>query len=251
MINHITFFTKKIKRNLNLKKESKNNSKIMSILEKKKEAKEEKFAKEFGVDFYDNYLLPKAYVSSDNAFFTYSGLIYFYPPNDGTAILPFSFYRDHDLVLRNTNDYSEIENLDEIILEMIRIFDKALDKKIAINPYSFMLKLEDELKQDYKGKATLVMTSRSITTSDYKSRKYFINRFLDHFIGWNFGVSVNRNENLKEALHKLNDKVIEKGLREDAGPGYGVYGSDTDVYKGLQHYTLPKSKENNYSKIKK
>ena len=33
--------------------------------------------------------------------------------------------------------------------------------------------------------------------------KYFINHFLDHFIGWNFGLSVNRNEDLKRELEEL------------------------------------------------
>lgn len=215
---------------------------------KGRDFKNEKHAEEFDVDFYDTYKLPRAYINKDNAFFTYSGLIYFYPPNDGTALSPFYFYVDHDLVLKNTNAYSEIENLDEILLHMVKIMDKALDKKIAIDPYSFMLKLEDNVEKDYKGKASLVMTNISVASSDYNSRKYFINRFLDHFIGWNFGVSVNRNEELRDALIKLNNKVIEKDLREDAGPGFSVYGTETEVYKGLQHYTLPKSKDNVYTK---
>ena len=247
MIEHLSIIKKNLKRNQVLKREQK---KRMSFSDRVKESKNEKYANEFGVDFYDNYSLPRAYINHDNAFFTYSGLVYFYPPNDGTAILPFKFYKDHDLVLGNNNAYSEIENLDEILLQMVKIYDTALDKKIAINPYSFMLNLEGDIEQNYKGKASLVMTDRSVSENDHQKRKYFINRFLDHFIGWNFGVSVNRNEELRNALIELNNKVIAKGLREDAGPGYGVYGTETEVYKGLQHYTLPKTKENVYRKKK-
>ena len=132
---------------------------------------------------------------------------------------------------------------------MVEIIDKAYDKKMSINPYGFMLHLEDKLEKDYKGKATLVMTNNSFSKNDLKHRKYFINRFLDHFIGWNFGVSVNRNEKLKEALINLNNKVINSGLREDAGPGFDVYGTENVVYKGLQHYYLPTSNDN-YQKRK-
>ena len=90
----------------------------------------------------------------------------------------------------------------------------------------------------------------SIGNNNKETRKYFVNRFLDHFMGWNFGVSINRNEELKEALIRLNNKVIEKDLREDAGLGYSVYGTEKDIYNGLQHYYLPTSKENVKKKIK-
>ena len=200
----------------------------------------------YNINFYDSYSLPKAYVHNQNAFFTYSGFIYFYPPNDGMAKLPFYYYKDHDLVITNKYAFSEIENLDEIILEMVRMYNKALDDKIALNPYGFMLKLEDEITRDYKGKASLVLTDKVLVKNNSENRNKCINDFLDHFIGWNFGLSVNRNEELKEELIKLNNKVIEKGIREDAGPGYGVYGTETEVYNGLQHYSLPTSKEKTY-----
>lgn len=249
MLEHFSIFTKNFKRNQKLKKEAINERKQPAFIEKRKISKEEKIACDLGVDYYSSYSLPKAYVNNDNAFFAYSGLIYLYPPNDGKALLPFRFYKDRDLIISNTKAYSEIENLDEILLQMVNIYDKAIDKKLSINPYAFMLKLDDEITPGYKGKATLVMTDRTIPEKGHL-HKYFLNRFLDHFIGWNFGVSVNRSEELKEALHKLNNKAIDKGLREDAGPGYGVYGLETEVYNGLQHYSLPTSKENVYKKRK-
>lgn len=250
MIEHISIFTKNLRRNQKLRREKKEEKKKMKFCDKKEANKVEKYINIFGLDSYSNYYLPKAYTSNANSFFSYSGLVFFYPPNDGTAKLPIHFYKDHDLVLKNSNAYSEIENLDEILLKMVDIFDKAIDRKISINPYGFMLELTDDLKKDYKGKANLVITDMSIVNNNKETRKYFVNRFLDHFMGWNFGVSINRNEKLKEALIRLNNKVIEKNLREDAGLGYGVYGTEKDIYNGLQHYYLPTSKENVKKKIK-
>lgn len=161
---------------------------------------------------------------------------------------PFEFWKDGKLVLHNRNVYSEIINLDEIILQMVRIFNKSLDEGIVIDPYYFMLKLNDEVKENYEGSATLVITDKAIRNQKLNEKnfdeatKYFINDFLDHFIGWNFGVSVNRNKVLKQELLKLNDKVIEMGIREYAGPGFEVRGVDDEVYNGLQHFTLPKAK---------
>lgn len=250
MIEHISIFTKNLRRNQKLRREKKEEKKKMKFCDKKEANKAEKYINIFGLDSYSDYYLPKAYTSNANSFFSYSGLVFFYPPNDGTAKLPIHFYKDHDLVLKNSNAYSEIENLDEILLKMVDIFDKAIDQKISINPYGFMLELTDDLKKDYKGKANLVITDMSLGNNNKETRKYFVNRFLDHFMGWNFGVSINRNEKLKEALIRLNNKVIEKKLREDAGLGYGVYGTEKDIYNGLQHYYLPTSKENVKKKIK-
>ena len=80
-----------------------------------------------------------------------------------------------------------------------------------------------------------------LSASKTVARK-FINKFLDHFIGWNFGVSVNRNEKLKAELESLNEKVINMGLREYAGTGYEVYGIETEEHNGLQHFYLPTEK---------
>ena len=159
-------------------------------------------------------------------------------------------------MLHNQNVYSEITNLDEIILQIVRIFNKSLDEAIVLDPYYFMLKLNDEVKENYKGSATLVITEKAIRNQKLNEKnfdeatKYFINHFLDHFIGWNFGVSVNRNETLKEELLILNNKVIEMGIREYAGSGFEVYGVDDEVHNGLQHFTLPKEKENVLTKKK-
>lgn len=186
-----------------------------------------------------------------------NNMIFLYPVNDARPTCPFGFYKDNKLIIHNQNVYSEITNLDEIILQLVRIFDKSLEKGIVIDPYYFMLRLDDEVKENYKGKATLTITEKAIRNQKLnkenfdEANKYFINRFLDHFIGWNFGVSVNRNETLRNELELLNQKVIEKGIRKYAGPGFEVYGTDRESYHGLQHYYLPHKKQSVKSKIKK
>lgn len=184
-------------------------------------------------------------------------MIFFYPVNDGTPTCPFKFYKGNALVIDNQCVFKEITNLDEIILQMVRVFDKALDEKIILNPYRFMLKLTGEVESDYMGDATLVITDKAIMNNSLKKEdldgatKYFINRFLDHFIGWNFGVSVNRNETLKKELEALNQKVIDMKIRKYAGTGFEVYGTDNEAKNGLQHYTLPLTNNKKIKKINK
>jgi hypothetical protein len=133
---------------------------------------------------------------------------------------------------------------------MVRIYDKALDKNIVIDPYYFMFELTDKVVKNYHGKAKLIVTEKAIRNQKLsqfnfdKANRYYINHFLDHFMGWNFGVSINRNEELKKELHQLNDKVIDMNLREFAGTGFEVYGTENEVTNGLQHYYLPTEKPN-------
>lgn len=174
-----------------------------------------------------------------------NNMVYLYPVNDGLPTCPFEFYKGSKLVMNNQKVYSEITNLDEIILQMVRIFDKALDEGIVLDPYYFMLRLDDEVQINYKGNATLIITEKAIRNQKLnkqnfdEAKKYFINKFLDRFIGWNFGVSINRNKILKSELIKLNIKVVDMGIREYAGTGFEVYGTESEAYNGLQHYYLP------------
>lgn len=180
-------------------------------------------------------------IDSDN-------MIFLYPPNDGMPTCSFEFFKDGKLIINNQQAYLEIINLDEILLQMVRIFTKSLDDGIVLDPYYFMLKLDGEIKENYKGNASLVITEKAIRNQKLNKQnfddatKYFINHFLDHFIGWNFGVSVNKNETLRNELESLNEKVIDKGIREFSGTGYEVYGDDSEAYNGLQHYYLPVEK---------
>lgn len=191
-----------------------------------------------------------------NAFEISDNLIYFYPLNDGRPTCVFEFYKNGEMIIDNDKEYSQIANLDEILLQMVRVFDISLDKGFILDPYYFMLELKNNPCKDYNGNANLVITEKAIRNNkikeeDYaKGTKYFINKFLDHFIGWNFGLSVNRNEKLKNELEALNEKVIDMGIREWAGPGFEVYGVESEVSNGLQHYKLSTEKVNVKEKTK-
>ena len=110
-------------------------------------------------------------------------MIFLYPINDGMPTCSFEFYNNKKLIMNNQKNYSEITNLDEIILQIVRIFDKCLDEGIVIDPYSFMLRLDEDVEQNYKGKATLVITEKAIRNQKLnklnfnKANKYFINHF--------------------------------------------------------------------------
>lgn len=182
-----------------------------------------------------------------NAYEISNNLIFLYPLNDGMPTCGFEFYKDGERVISNDREYSEIFNLDDIILQIVRVFNQSLDNKIVIDPYYFMLELTDKVCKDYHGNASLVITEKAIRNQKLdennfdEANKYFINHFLDHFIGWNFGLSVNRNSELKKELEELNEKVINMGIREYAGPGFEVYGTEEEQ-DGLQHYELPTEK---------
>ena len=193
-------------------------------------------------EFHD---LNKIEMDYTNAFEVSNNLVYLYPLNDGMPRCCFKFYQNGELIMSNDRQYSQLSNLDDIILQMVRIFSQALDNGIVLDPYYFMLELTDEVCKDYYGNANLVITEKAIRNQKLneenfdEANKYFINHFLDHFIGWNFGVSVNRNEELKRELEVLNEKVIDMGIREWAGSGFEVYGTENEVCNGLQHYRLP------------
>ena len=185
-----------------------------------------------------------------NAFEMSNNLVFFYPLNDGMPTCGFEFYKNGKLVINNDKEYSQIKNLDDILLEMVRLFNFSLDNQIVLDPYYFMLELTDEICEDYHGRANLVITEKTIRNQKLneqnfdEANKYFINHFLDHFIGWNFGVSVNRNETLRKELEELNSKVIDMGIREYAGSGFEVCGTEHEAYNGLQHYKFPTKKPN-------
>lgn len=212
-------------------------------------------AEELSLEFTLHNLKKVPFKNDANHYNISDNMIYFYPTNDGFPTCPFYFYNNGKLVIDNSINYLQITNLDEIILQMVIIFDKAFEVGIVLDPYYFMLRLDGDVKENYKGTAKLVITDKAIRNhklneNNFESaNKHYINEFLDHFIGWNFGVSINRNETLKNELENLNNKVIESGIREYAGTGFEVCGTDEIAYNGIQHYKLS-TKKNHLRRIK-
>lgn len=161
--------------------------------------------------------------------------ILLYPPNDPMRTYPFEwwgkFKGTQRIILHNQHSFNCISNLSEIIMQIIDLYTKYIDENVLISPYDFAIKLEDNIHPHYHGKASLVLTKNSIHNSHtppeelIESKKYFINDFLDHYIGWNFGVVIKNNPELEKALIDFNNLVIEKGLREYLDIGVSVWQS--------------------------
>lgn len=179
-----------------------------------------------------------------NSFKVKDNLIYFYAANDGMPTCPFEFYSNGEKVIGNSHNYCEIANLDEILIQMVRIYKKSLDSRIVLDPYFFMLELTDPITPDYHGNAKLVITEKAVRNQKLndnnfdEANQYFINQFLDHFMGWNFGLSVKRSEELRKELEELNEKAMYMGIRKAAGTGFEVCCVDGYV----EHYDLPEKK---------
>lgn len=206
-------------------------------------------ATENGIDYIPS-VTEKKYNSGEqtaNQFYAENGCyILLHPANDGMPTCPFEWYGEFDgetkMLMDNQSSFKNISNLSEILLQMVRLYAKYIDEDVFIGSFGFAIKLDQEVKPDYVGKATLVMTDSAIQNKRVKpkqvvdAKEYCINEFLDHFIGWNFGVAVKSNPQLEKELLEFNSLVISKGLRKDAGPGFEVWCSDD-----VEHYDLKKA----------
>jgi len=167
------------------------------------------------------------------------------PPNDGMPTCPIEWYGKFKVktkkIMDNQSAFKNITNLNEIILEMISLYEKYIDEDMFIASAGFAIKLEDKVCPNYCGRASFVLTKDAIRNNKVKpteileAKKYFINDFLDHFIGWNFGVVITNNPELEEKLKEFNELVIKKGLRKYAGSGFNVWTSND-----VQYYELRK-----------
>ena len=136
-----------------------------------------------------------------------------------------------------TERFAKITNLEEVLIKLVRLYEKALDEEIMINPYYIMLQIKEN-------RADLVVTEESIkvpthTYSYVNEFKNAINIFLDFFMGFGFGKEIMYSNKLKEELEKLNSRVIDKSIREYRGPELNIYGNDKKIYQ----YKLPLSEK--------
>lgn len=170
--------------------------------------------------------------------------ILLHPANDGISTVPIEWYGEffrksesntatyYALIFDNQKSFNCITNLSEIIINMIELYESNIDADVFIDSSGFAIRLADEPTEGYEGRADLVITEAAIRNADIEldekmeAKKYFINEFLDHFLGWNFGVVIKENANLEERLNQFNELVISKGIRKDAGPGANLWKND-------------------------
>lgn len=184
---------------------------------------------------------------SVNRFYAKKGkYILLHPANDGMPTCPFEWYGNFDgkpqMIMNNQHSFKGITNLNEIILQMVKLYVKYIDEDMFIASAGFAIRLDDKVHPDYHGKAIFVLTKDSIRNAKVKpeqiieAKKYFINDFLDHYIGRNFGATVTNNSELEKALIDFNNLVIEKGLRKYADTGFEVWHSED-----VRHYDFKRA----------
>lgn len=175
--------------------------------------------------------------------------IEFYPFNDGSKYSHKKewfgrFERNGEVYYAKIMDtkkaFNSITNLKEILMQMIQLYFDNMAKDIFMDPYKFALMLEDEPKEGYCGRAKLIITANTLTNRaievDEKenAKKYFLNRFLDCFLGWNFGKIINDDVELQVRIKQLNDYAILKGMRSS----FQKYGTNLEFNEDIQQYKL-------------
>ena len=159
-----------------------------------------------------------------------------HPPNDGLPTCPVYFYKKtkngrHVEVIDNRRAFSEIANISEILLKMTKLYKDHIEDQIFLDPMCFAAVFTDRTVAHYHGRGKLAVIDDTLCNNNVEpenqddARKHFYNEFLGHFIGWNFGKAVNKNEELGATLVDIVRILKEKGLREEAGPGFRVWGS--------------------------
>lgn len=124
------------------------------------------------------------------------------------------------MIMDSKKAFSNITNLKEILMQMIELYWDSVDTDVFMDPYEFGLMLEDEPAEGYVGRARLVITADTIKNRKIEvdekehARQYYLNRFLDSFMGWNFGAIIEQDVELQVRLNQLNELAILKGIRK-------------------------------------
>lgn len=76
----------------------------------------------------------------------------------------------------NQSSFKNITNLSEILLQMVRLYAKYIDENVFIGSFGFAIKLDEEVRPDYVGRATLVMTDFASKTSGLSLSKLWMQK---------------------------------------------------------------------------
>ena len=159
------------------------------------------------------------------------------PHNDGMPTCPFKFYNNGEVVLTNRLDFTELDNLPELLHQVTDIMSEAYQAKIPLFSFeNFGLKLKDELIKEYSGNAELVYLKIGLDPKALKNRddatSYCTNRFLDRFMGWNYGDLIREDSELEKKLVSLTEQLLSQGSRiskNDTGFEVSFRTNDTKV----------------------
>ncbi|MCX6774322.1 MAG: hypothetical protein NTY68_05000 [Candidatus Micrarchaeota archaeon] len=185
----------------------------------------------------------------------------FYPHNDGSPTCPFVYYKKEPsqktdefsgiiplylsidahipsphgyfipwpsmktvFFMDNQMDFTEVKNLGQVLIKMVRIMQEAYDKGIPIHPFqSFLLEFPSDVTKETIDTAKLAMCIPDMKIGDLEKWLFQSqNVFLDHFLGWNFGDIIKGSEELETMVLDYHHRMIKDGKRKFAGTGFEV-----------------------------
>lgn len=172
----------------------------------------------------EDYVLEKNYNSQINSFIIDDrNLIYFFPRSLDRRYKSFEFIKDEKVIINNDNNYEEIANLNDILLELTKLFNKAFDLNIILDPSCLMIRLDGEIKENYNKNASIVLNNAIIKNGgDYiednflSSKLYFLKSFLN-VLENTYKKYIDSNEEIKKIIETLNDKMdnLTKEIKQE------------------------------------
>lgn len=121
-------------------------------------------------------------------------------------------------ILTNKDSFSCITNLEDILMQLIELYEDSLDEDWFINPYGFALELKGNISPEYNGNAGLIITDKAIINErvEYDKKLFYkkkmLSEFLEDFMSVNFMKAVTDNPRLKIALDNLETDAREKEM---------------------------------------
>ncbi|MBR2709517.1 hypothetical protein IKE72_00325 [Candidatus Saccharibacteria bacterium] len=156
-----------------------------------------------------------------------------YPPVDGKNSPRHEYYTrlkgEMVKVMDNESAYTEITNLPEILVGMVLLYINHINDPVFMDASHFAVELIDPVTAGYHGRGRLAVTDRTVINHLVKpdqmdeARYTCYNDFLDHFIGWNFGVPVSGSSELRSVLQILVALMHERGIRGRTTRGLDVW----------------------------
>ena len=187
------------------------------------------FATQNGLEYVEDvvkYSIADASIPGQKFYAKENRYILLTPLNEGRYINRILWYGDFEynrtkLILSNQDAFYTIKNLDSILLQIIKLYEKYLDEEWIISVEGLGIKLLDSIGQNYRGRAELFITENCILNDIVKpekindAKKYCISKFLYCFMGLNFGIVIKESSELEKALLQLEKKVTEKRLKRE------------------------------------
>ncbi len=167
------------------------------------------------------------------------GYFLVHPANNGMPSCPFVYYNESK-IFDNQKNFFEISNMNLFIEKTLELFEYCIENGHYIDPFCLFAKLD--MSELEKGRLSLdlenVLTVSDVSICDNNIKEenkedammYFINIYLDKFIGWNFGKYILNDPSLSQKFNHFCDYVISKKLRRFDGCGFDVYSTEYVVH---------------------